>query len=332
MKRLLITGPKQTVFEECPMPSCAPDGLLIRARTTAISQGTELRVFRCVPVDEAGEFLHERVPFALPTENGYSMVGEVIEAGSQTAGFAVGDRVFGGAPHRQVAAVPASLAVKLPDGIPEELGVFLNIAEVAHIALRRGNPAPGANVAIVGQGVVGLSALAYCRAFGFRTAVLDLDPHRLAIAGRIGADLAVTADAPDAAARVIEHFDGEGADLVIEAASVWPAVRLAMEVARPNGTIVVAARHTTVPAFNPVGHPFLGKRLTLLTSYGYEPEGQRWDRRHSIRLTLDLMRRGRLDLSPMITHRFAWHEIPEAYQRMNAGEAGMVGTVIDWKD
>ena len=161
MQRLLITAPRQAEFEAISMPTCAPTELLVRARVTAISTGTEIRVVRLIPVDEGGQFLHANVPFEVPTENGYSMVGEVIGVGADVADFVVGDRVFVPATHRHVAAIAATLAIKLPPTLPDEQAVFLSIAEVAHLALRRGNPTPGETVAIIGLGVIGLSALAY---------------------------------------------------------------------------------------------------------------------------------------------------------------------------
>jgi threonine dehydrogenase-like Zn-dependent dehydrogenase len=286
-------------------------------------------VFRAVPVDTAGKFLHERVPFALPVENGYSMVGEVLELGKAATGFHVGDRVFVPAPHKQIVAVPAHLAVKLPESIQDEQAVFLNILEVGHIALRRVGPGIGENVAIVGQGVIGLGTLAYCRAFGLRTAVLDTSPARLDIARRIGANLAVAPD--DTGLRqVLECFDGAGADLVLEAASHWSAIVTAMQVARENGKVVVVSRHTGVPNFNPVGHPYLGKKLTLLTSYGHEPPGHRWDRPHSIALTLRLLSEGKLQIEPIITHRVSWTDLPDVYQRLHAGDREMAGVVVKW--
>jgi threonine dehydrogenase-like Zn-dependent dehydrogenase len=330
MKRLIITGPCEARFEEAPLPACPSHGIVVRAVLTAISPGTELRVYRAVPVDAGGRFLHERVPFVLPTTNGYSMVGEVVEAGPQATGFSPGQRVFVPAPHQEFAAVPAALAVPLPDEIPNDRAVFLNILEVGHIALRRGRPEPGANVAIVGQGVIGLSVLAFCRAFGFRTAVIEPDDGRRDIALRMGADLAVSPAEEGFAQRIAGHFDGEGPDLVVEAGSGWSALRVALEVARDDGRVVIASRHTGVPDFNPVGHPFLGKRLELLTSYGHEPDGRRWDRRRSFALTVRLLREGRLVIDPMITHRFAWHELPEVYRRMHEGDRTIVGAVLRW--
>lgn len=331
MKRLLVTGPRAVEFAEMPDPICPPDGLVVRATQTAISAGTELRVYRAEPVDEAGRFLHETVPFELPTENGYSMVGHVVEVGAAVSDFAVGDRVFGPAPHKQLAAIPARLAVKLPESISDEIGVFLSILEVSHIALRRGCPEPGCNVAIIGQGVIGLSALAYCRAFGMRTAVVDLSPTRLKLARRMGADLALSPEDGPVGPRVMEFFDGRGADVVLEAASNWRAVRTAMEVARVDGTVVIVSRHTRIPDFNPFGHPFLGKKLSLVTSYGHDVDGQRWDRAGSVALTLRLLRENKLSIEPMITHRHNWTELPEVYQKLDAGDPQMVGVVLRWQ-
>lgn len=91
MKRLVIAGLRQAVFEEVEMPVCAADGVVVKAKVTAISAGTEVRVYRAIAVDEAGSFMHETVLFELPIENGYSMVGEVVEVGAKVEGLAVGN-------------------------------------------------------------------------------------------------------------------------------------------------------------------------------------------------------------------------------------------------
>ncbi len=329
-KRLVIRGPRQAEFEEVPVPECTSDGILVRARTTAISTGTELRVYRGIPVDPEGRFIFPNQRLEFPIENGYSMVGDVIQVGSRVSDLARGDRVFVPEPHKQVAACPAIQATRLPEGLPDEVGPFLHILEVAHIALRRGQPSPGENVAIFGAGLIGLSALAYAKAFGLRTAVVDLDPSRLAVAASMGADWTGSPKDVGFEEQAVDFFDGDGADLVLEAASTWAAIEAGLRIARPEARVVVVARHTDQPAFSAVGYPYLAKNLSIRTSYGHLAPGTRWDRRRSQALTLDLLVRGRLNVGPIITHRFDWQELPDVYRRMDASAPEMIGVAIDW--
>lgn len=330
VQRLIISAPRSATFEETAMPVCSDDSVLVRAQCTAISAGTELRVYRGIPIDEAGKLLFPNMPLAFPVENGYSMVGEVIEVGAGVTTLAPGDRVFVPEPHKAYAAMPATLATKIPEAIPSEQAVFLNILEVGHIAVRRGKPAPGANVAIVGAGVIGLAALAYCRAFSCRTIAIDLDERRRAIAGEMGADLTLSPRDDRFGEQITDFCQGDGVDLAIEAAGAWPAIQTAMDVVRPGGTVIVVSRHTGASTFNPFGYPYLAKDVTLRTSYGHPPAGLRWDRSNSIAYTLELLADETIDLTPMITHRVPWQELPAVYRRLDEREKDMVGIVIDW--
>lgn len=327
MKRLVITGPRKAEFEDVPTPVCPEDGLLVRAEATTVSTGTEIRAYRGIPIDETGELLYPNMPLVFPFENGYSMVGRVVEAGNAITGFAEGDRVFVAEPHKEYAAVSADAALKLPDGVPTDHAVFLSILGVGQLALRKGGPAPGENVAVVGQGVIGLATVAVCKAFRFRVLGLDTDGRRLEVASAMGIEVVSPADGASGQ-RVLDWSDGRGADLVVEAASTWRATRTAMDVARKGGTVVVVARHTDKPDFSPVNHPYFGKDLKLLTSYGYADD--RWDRMTSMGLMLDMLKSGDLEIAPMITHEFEWREIPEVYRRLDEGDSELLGVVIRW--
>ena len=332
MKRLVVTGPRQAEFKDVPIPECPRDGVLAKAIVTAISTGTEIRVYRRIPVDDEGIMQYPGIPFPDgPTENGYSMVGEVVEVGADVDGFSVGERVFLGEAHKEYAAVPASQVLKLPDSIPTEQAVMLNLLGVAHIALRTGDPAPGENVAVVGLGVIGQSAVAWCRAFGFRTLGIDMDEGRLEAARAMGANAVASPADAEFQSRIDDIFDGEGADMVIEAASTWRAIRTSMDIARRDGRVVVTATHTDRPDYNPVGHPYLSKRITLKTAYGYEDPGQRWDRDHCVRLAVEMLSRAQLAIQPMITHRVPRQELPEIYRRLDQGDLSILGVVVDWQ-
>ena len=331
MKRLVVTGPRQVEFQHVPVPDCPRDGVLVKAIATAISTGTEIRAYRRIPVDDAGTMQYPGIPFPDgPAECGYSMVAEIVEVGADVEGLSVGDRVFLGGSHKEYAAAPASDVVKLPDSIPTEQAAMLNLLGVGHIALRTGEPAPGENVAVVGLGVIGQSALAWCRAFGFRTVGIDLDRRRLEVARAMGADAVASPAGADFRSRIDEVFDGEGADMVIEAASTWTAIRTSMDIVRRDGRVVVTATHVDRPDYNPVGHPYLSQRITLKTAYGYDDPGRRWDRDRCMRLTVDMLSRGRLAIEPMITHRVPWHRLPDIYRRLDQGDRSILGVAVDW--
>ena len=157
--------------------------------------------------------------------------------GEGVDGFSVGDRVFVGEPHKEYAAVAADSALKLPEGLPAKQAAFLNVLGVGQLALRKGRPGLGENVAIVGLGVVGLSALAFCQAFRFPALAIDTDERRLA-------------------RRHGRKRHRAAADVVIEAATAWPAIMTAMDVVRPQGKVVVVATHTDMPEFSPVSYPY----------------------------------------------------------------------------
>lgn len=327
MKRLVISGPRKAEFENLPIPTCHDDGLLIQAEATTISTGTEIRAYRCISVDEKGEFLYPNVPMSFPFENGYSMVGRVVEVGRSAEGFVEGDRVFVSEPHKEYASVTAGEALKLPDDVSTEHAVFLSILAVGQLALRKGSPELGQNIAVVGQGVIGLATAALCKAFKFPVLGIDTDSRRLEVASAMGIEV-VSPDDSGFGRHVLKWSCGKGADLVIEAASTWQATRTAMDIARKGGTIVVASRHTDKPDFSPVNHPYFGKDLKLLTSYGYTDD--RWDRMTSMRLMLGMLESGDLEIGPMVTHEFEWTEIPEVYHRLDLGDSELLGVIIRW--
>ena len=68
----------------------------------------------------------------------------------------------------------------------------------------------------------------------------------------------------------------------------------------------------------------------MVTTYGYPPDGHRWDRHRSVALTLDFLERGRFNLNPMVTDRVPAEQLPAVYDRMDRGDASLVGVLIDW--
>jgi len=327
MRALRVTAPLTAAILDCPEPAPMPDEVLVRARCTAISTGTEIRQYRDERV--------EQNPSGFPRANGYSMVGVIEAVGAAVKGFVVGERVFVMRPHDALVAVPQQQVYRVPASATDEQAVFTTLCEIGLHALRRGTPSLGENVAIIGQGIIGLATLAVARSWGLRTIALDLDEQRLAFSRGMGADLVVNPRDPDYEARIATFCGPEGVDLVVEAASSWRAIETAYRIVRRRGCISVVARHTDIPDFNPIQDGMMTKEVLFTTSYAHPatdapPDLLRWTRPRDNRLLLELMGKGRLDMRPAISHRIAPEELPMIYRRLHAGDAAIAGVVVDW--
>ncbi|MHC9044333.1 zinc-dependent alcohol dehydrogenase [Microbacterium saperdae] len=310
------------------MPSVPETHLLVRTLFSAISVGTEIRMFRDEKVAQN--------PSTFPLASGYSAVGVVEQLGSAVDGVKVGDHVFLSRSHDEFHSIDASDVYPVRSGAPLDQAAFAMLCEVGLHALRRGAPSFGENVAVIGQGVIGLMTLSVAKAWGLRTIALDLDPTRLEMARRVGAGIAISPVAPGFEQEVQDYCRSEGVDLAIECASSWHAVKTAYQIVRRRGRIVVVARHTDVPNFNMIADDMMTKEITFTTSYAHpltdvSSDVMRWTRPRNIRLILDAMSEGTLDVSSAISDRVSPEQIPEIYQRLDAGDSRIAGVSIDWR-
>lgn len=328
MRALRLTAPFGAAIAMVAAPTPGPGDVLIRARRTAISTGTELRQYR-----------DERVaqnPAGFPRANGYSFVGTIEALGPATSGLTLGQRVFATAPHEELVVVPQDAVYPVPEGAADDEAVFAVIGEIGLHALRRGEPSFGENVAIIGQGIIGLATLAIARAWGLRTIALDLDARRREFARAVGADLVADPADPSHEAQIVAFCGDAGLDLAIEAASSWRAIGLAYRLVRRRGTVVVVARHTDRPDFNPIADDLMTKEVRFTTSYAHPvldapPDLLRWTRPRDLRLILELLGTGRLSFGDLISHRIAPEELPTIYQRLHEGDTGIAGVVVEWR-
>lgn len=124
----------------------------------------------------------------------------------------------------------------LPDAIDDDAAVFLaDILPTAYFGAINGNIRPGDTVAIFGCGPVGLCAVMAAKLFGPAEVIaVDSIPYRLELARKLGAFSVNAADAPQA---ILDHTEGRGADVTIEAVGNEGALTAAIMSARGGGTI-----------------------------------------------------------------------------------------------
>src|SRR5437868_10228860 len=125
-RALWLAAPRAPEFRDEPAPPPGPGEVRVRAIASALSQGTELLVYRGrVPSDLPLDLPTLAGSFAFPIKYGYAAVGRVERPGPGVADYAPGDLVFAHGPHQTTFVAPAAALVRLPAGLDPLLGVFV---------------------------------------------------------------------------------------------------------------------------------------------------------------------------------------------------------------
>lgn len=173
-------------------------------------------------------------------------------------------------------------------------------------------------MAVFGAGPVGLCAVAAARLFGpAHVVAVDLEDYRLELAARFGADRVVNPSREEPKAAIRDLTGGWGADLVVEAVGRPETLGTAMAAVAPGGTVsVVGLFQEAVP----VPIPRLTQRnVTLRMGLG--------DLSH-MALLLRLIETGRLDLTPLITHRLSLDDGPLGYEIFEQKRDGAIKVLL----
>lgn len=301
-------------------PSPSATEVLVETTTSAISPGTELLVYRGM-VDER-TVADEQLPaldgtLSYPVRYGYAAVGRVVSVGRAVDPVWRGQRVFGFNPHEShFTAAPEDL-LAVPDGVDTERAVFFANTETALNFMHDATPRFGERVAVFGQGVIGLLTTALLARSPVET-VVAVEPHerRRRLALEMGADVTVDPRGRDAAAAVLEHTDG--VDLAIEVSGQPEALETAVEATRYDGRVVVGSWYGTKRTDLGFGTHFhrgnVAIRSSQVSTISPELRG-RWSRERRRDTTWQLLHS--LDTEPLVTHRIAVEEAPEAYRLLD---------------
>jgi alcohol dehydrogenase len=333
MEALVYHGPGERAWEDVPDPTIQePTDAIVKIDSSTIC-GTDLHILKGdVPEVRPGTIL------------GHEAVGTVVETGGAVTTLAVGDRVLvscitscgrcrfckegryglctGGGGwifghlidglQAEYARVPfADTSVyKLPEELSDEQVLFLaDILPTAfEVGVLNGRVRPGDTVAIVGAGPIGLAAVLTAKLYTpGRIVAIDLAEARLEKAHALGADVTIASGSEDAAARIMELTGGLGADVAIEAVGVPETFELCTELVRPGGRIANVGVH---------GHPAtlhlekLWIRDVTITTGLVDT--------FTTPQLLKLIAEGRLDATPLATHRFPLDETMSAYDTFAA--------------
>ena len=346
MKALTFTSPGKIALVEKPIPEPGYGEALIRITTTTIC-GTDVHILKGeYPVKSGLTLGHEPVGVveALgPGVTGYR-IGERVIAGaitpcghcnscldhhtSQCGGKAMGGWRFGNTidgAQAEYLLVPDAMAnlASVPEHLTDEQVLMCpDIMSTGFGGAESGDIRIGDTVVVFAQGPIGLCAAAGAKLKGAsRIIVVDGLENRLQMSKRVGADVTINLHGTDPVAEVLRLTDGRGADVAIEALGTQQTFESCLRVLKPGGTLSslgVYSKGLNIP-LEAIDAGLGDHRIvTTLCPGGKE----------RMRRLMNVVASGRVDLMPMVTHRFKLSQIVDAYELFASQQDGVLKVAI----
>ncbi|MFD1949921.1 zinc-dependent alcohol dehydrogenase family protein [Sphingomonas arantia] len=343
MKALVYKGPGVKSYEDHAKPELRdPTDAIVRITRTTIC-GTDLHILKgdvasCTPgrilghegvgvVDAVGAAVTAFKPGDHVLISCVSACGKCdycrkgMFSHCTTGGWILGNTIDGTqaefvrTPHADTSLYP------IPDGADEEALVMLSdiLPTGFECGVLNGKVQPGSTVAIVGSGPIGLAALLTAQFYSpAEIIMIDIDDNRLEIAKRFGATATINSSTGMIAEQVMAMTGDRGVDTAIEAVGIPATFELCEQIIAPGGVIANVGVH--------------GKPVTLHLE-------ALWDRNIAITtrlvdtsstpMLLKIVAAQKIDPTLLITHRFGFDQMMEAYETFaNAAETGALKVII----
>ena len=342
MKVAYLIGKKKIIIEEEKEPEIKNDNdVLVRIRCVGIC-GSDVHYFLEGKIGD--QVVEDKIIV------GHEASGEVVEVGKNVIRLKKGDKVaiepgiscgkcefcikgrpnicpyvkFLGTPPingalREYIVMPESNLIKIPNGLGFEEGVLSEPLAIGIYAVKLSGLKIGDDVAILGAGPIGLSILFSARENGAnKIFISDLIDERLEFAKEIGADFVVNANREDITEIVKKITNNRGVDISFEAAGKKETFRQVIHTSRIGGKSVLVG----IPSEDMVefeAHIMRRKELELINV-----------RRSAFctEIALNLLKKTKLPFKKIITHRYQFEKIEEAFNLVSEYRDGVIKCVI----
>ncbi len=352
MRAAVFVEPGRIQLQEKPIPEVGPLDALLQVTTTTIC-GTDVHILK-------GEY-----PVAPGLTVGHEPVGVIARLGSAVRGYREGQRAIAGAItpsgwsnaclcgcgaqdgagtahgwkpiggwkfgntidgcQAEYVLVPDAMAnlAPVPDGLSDDQVLMCpDIMSTGFGGAESGEIRIGDAVAVFAQGPIGLCATAGAKLKGATTIIaVDRVPERLAMARQMGADHVVDFSAEDPVAAIRRITDGRGVDVAIEALGTQASFEASLRVLRPGGTLSSLGVYSTdlrIPLDAFAAGLGDHRIVTTLCPGGKE----------RMRRLMEVIAGGRVNLAPLVTHRFSLDRIEEAYDLFSHQRDGVLKVAI----
>ncbi len=317
-------------LEEVPVPGIGPGEILIRVYASGVC-GSDLMEWYRMP----------KAPLVL----GHEVAGEVVETGKGVDKFRKGDRVIathhvpcntcyhcmrgnesacatlrtthfdpgGFSEYIRIPAINADRGVlRLPDEVSYEEASFVEPLGCVVRGQRLAGFRAADSVLVIGSGITGLLHIQLARALGAgRIIASDISGFRLKAASDFGADHAVHADG-DTASFIRGVNEGRLADMVVVCTGAKSAIKGALKLVEPGGTILFFAPSGPDAEIRISFNEFWWSGIKTVSSYAASPS--------DLAIALELIRAKRVDVAGMVTHRLGLAETQDGFRMVE--EAG----------
>lgn len=244
--------------------------------------------------------------------------------------------------------VPAheSMAIPVPDDVSDEAAVLADPFSVSLHGILKRPPTPGRFALVYGCGTLGLCAIEILRRLYPESPVLAVArfPHQGRIAEQLGAQAVLPHEPPEAIIDAVARHTGAeslkpwygkpmlngGVDVVYDTVGYASTLEVGIRITRPRGAIVVTG--VEIPRrFE--WTPLYFKEIHLIGSNAFGEESFEGRRRHAMEIYLDLVRSQRVDVTPILTHRFPLPRYRDAFRACyDQGRSGAVKVLFDYRE
>ena len=213
---------------------------------------------------------------------------------------------------QQVWCVPAHTLHALPDSLRMDHAALIEPVAVACHDVRLSDLQPGEDVVVIGGGPIGILVAMVARDAGGKVVVSEVNPHRLAIAQKLGFDTVNPAET-DLAQTINERTGGKGAEVVFEVSGTQPGVEAMTAVGATRARIVMVAIHAKKPEIDLF--QFFWRELKLIGARVYEPE--------DYEKAIAIIASGGVDADTIITDVSPLGDIQKAFEALDTNPTAM---------
>jgi L-iditol 2-dehydrogenase len=340
MKAVLIERPHEVAYVDLDRPTAGRGEIVVRSHVAGVCR-TDLEMLHGGLTDPRW--------VRFPLVPGHEWSGTVVELGEGVDELEVGDRVVcegmipctrcrrckegetqlclnydqigftRGGGYGEYVLVPRHVVHRLPGAVSFAAGTLVEPASCVLRGLERGRPRPGDTIGVIGVGTLGSLAVTLARLYAPGVLVgYGVRPEELELATALGADAAVHVAEEDPIAAT-HRLAGGGLDLVIETAGAVEAVELATRLVRPGGRVVLLGIAGEGKVLELPADRIMFGDMDVIGSCSYSTSA--WSQ------VVRLLEQGRVDLDPIVTHRFPADRFEDAFALME-NRTGVVAKVV----